>query len=199
MKKILMLLQLGLLLVSISAHSQEGAKRSQEVKPKSVAKFLIDAGAEFGGEELVKAFFTNGETATMRAGQGAYFAVGTQIEFTNAKHLMIRASIGIKHTGISADNGHIRFNRIPITLISYSKIAKGLRVGIGVTSHRNVRLKGDGFVPNIHFKSSLGLRLELAYHWFAIVYTGINYKTRAGERIAANSLGFSFSFAFPNK
>jgi hypothetical protein len=192
MNKLIFTLQLGFLLISFNAFSQ------QSTSP-IIAKFVIEGGIEYGGDEILKVTFTNGEDQTMRAGQGGYIAVGGQFEFSEVEKLMIRTTIGFKYNTTAADDANIRLTRIPLTLIPYWKINEDFRFGVGITSHQSVKFKGDGFAPDVDFKSSLGPRVEFGYKWIALTYTAVNYKTPAEESFSASSVGLSVSFAFPNK
>ena len=162
----------------------------------SKAKFLIEGGIEFGGDEILKVFFTNGEDQTMRAGQGGTIAVGGQFEFKGVKQLMLRTSVGFKYNTTAADNANIRFTRFPITLMPFYKINDAFRLGAGITTHQGIKLKGDGFVNDVEFDGAIGPRFEFGYKWLALTYTVINY-TAQGEKVSANAVGAFISFAFP--
>lgn len=172
---------------------------SQESNKASAAKFLIEGGIEFDGDEILKVFFTNGEDQTMRAGQGGYLSLGGQFQIAKVKPLMLRAAIGLKYNTTAAENANIRFTRVPITLIPFWNINEDIRLGIGISSHQNVKLKGDGFVPDVDFRSNIGTRVEFGYKWIALAYTAINYTDELNKSVSANSVGMSVSFTFPNK
>lgn len=192
MNRIIFALLFSLILVSTNVFSQEAEK-------PVIAKFLIEGGVEFGGDEILKVFFTNGGDQSVRAGQGGFLAAGGQLEFMKVKNLLVRASIGIKYNTTAAENANIRLTRVPINLIPYWKIKNDFRVGIGVTTHQNVRFRGDGFVSDIDFTSSMGPRIELGYKWIALTYTGLTYTAETKEELSASSIGLSISFVFPNK
>ena len=192
MKKLITLCQTGFLLISFNAFSQQS-------EPAVISKFLVEGGIEYGGDELLTVLFTSGEDQTMRAGQGGFIAVGGQFEFTEVEKLLIRASIGFKYNTTAADNANIRLTRLPLTLMPFYKINNDFRFGVGVTSHQSVKFKGDGFAPDVDFKSSMGPRFEFGYKWVALTYTAINYTTPAEETLSASSLGLSVSFTFPDK
>lgn len=192
MKKLNLVFLLSLLMLTINGYSQESDKPLK-------AKFLIDVGAEYGGEEILKVVFTNGDEQSMRAGQGGYLAVGGQFQFSNFRILLLRASIGIKYTTTAADDANIRLTRIPINIMPYWMINDDFRLGVGVTTHQNIKFKGDGFISDIDFTSSLGPRFEFGYKWVALTYTIINYKTKTNEQVfSANSVGISLSLTLPN-
>ena len=192
MKKLIFFILLSLMFISKSAFSQ------QSDKPLT-AKFLIEGGIEYGGDEILKVFFTNGGDQTMKAGQGGYLAIGGQIGFSKVKNLLLRTSIGIKYNTTAADNANIRLTRMPFVVIPYWTIKNDFRLGIGLTSHLNAKLKGDGFISDVDFTSSIGPRFEFGYKWIALTYTALTYKAKTNEEFSASSLGLSVSFTIPNK
>jgi len=186
----------GLHLVLFLTTTQVFAQQSE--RPLTT-KLLIEAGIEYGGDEILQVFFTNGEDQTMRAGQGGYIAVGGELQFSSVKQFMLRASIGIKYNTTAADNAKIRLTRFPAHLTPFWKINDDFRMGIGVTTHMSPRLKGDGFISDIAYTSTIGPRFEFGYKWIALTYTAISYKDESGELFSASSIGASISFTFPNK
>ena len=183
-------LMLSLLLSATQLFAQQAGR-------PLTAKFLVEGGIEFGGDEILQVFFTNGEDQTMRAGQGGLVAVGGELQFGNLKQLMLRTSIGIKYNTTAADNANIRLTRFPVHLTPFWKINDDFRFGVGITTHLSPRLKGDGFVDDVDFTSSAGPRFEFGYKWIALTYTSVNYKV-AGETFSAGSFGACLSFTFPN-
>jgi hypothetical protein len=192
MRRIIIVLPLVLCFITTELLAQ---KQEQPI----IAKFLIEAGVEYGGDEILQVFFTNGEKQTMRAGQGGTFAVGGEFQFRNLKQLMLRSAIGIKFNTTAADNANIRLTRFPIHFTPFWKINDDFRFGIGVTNHLNPKLKGDGFLPDVAFKSTVGPRLEFGYKAIALTYTAIKYSDESGDAVSASSFGLSASFSFPNK
>lgn len=170
---------------------------AQDAKLPPKSKFLIEAGIEFGGAEILQVFFTNGEDQTMRAGQGGFIAVGGQFEFKNAKHFMLRTTLGIKYNTTAADNANIRLTRFPIQLTPFWKINEDVRLGVGISTHLGPKLNGDGFTPDVKFESNAGPRFEFGYKWFALTYTAINYKDNFNKSFSASSFGASVSFTIP--
>jgi hypothetical protein len=172
---------------------------SQQVEGPLTAQLLIEAGIEYGGDEILQVFFTNGEAQTMRAGQGGYVNIGGELQFSSVKQLMVRASIGIKYNTTAADNANIRLTRFPVHLTPFWKINNDFRLGVGITTHISPNLKGDGFIPDIAYKSTVGPRLEFGYKRIALAYTAISYEDEFGKSFSASSIGASISFTFPNK
>jgi hypothetical protein len=187
--------------VADSAFVHKPAPSPKAVAPEAgvKAKLLLDAGIEYGGDELLKVFFTNGGDQTMRAGQGGYLAVGGQLAFPKVKPLLLRASLGIKYNTTAADNANIRLTRLPVVLMPYWVFKEHFRLGVGIAKHLNVQFKGDDFLPDASMTSSAGPRFEFGYKWIALTYTSLSYTTEAGREFSASSLGLSASFVLPNR
>ncbi len=172
---------------------------AQEKEPGVKAKLLLEGGIEFGGDELLQVFFTNGGDQVMRAGQGGFLSVGGQLEFPSVEQLMIRGGIGWKYNTTAADNANIRFTRLPMYLMPFYKINDDFRLGAGITTHQAVKFKGDGFVPDLDLDSNLGARVEFGYKWAALTYTSLKYTGPSGQSLSGSSIGFVLSFTVPGK
>jgi len=135
----------------------------------------------------------------MRAGQGGLLVAGGQLTFAEVKSLMLRASVGFKYNTTAAENANIRLTRIPLVLMPFWAINEDFRLGAGITSHQGIIFKGDGFLPDIDYTSTVGPRLEFGWRWIAITYTSINYESEFGDSLSAGSIGAFVSYAFPNK
>ncbi|SFO67324.1 hypothetical protein SAMN04488519_11145 [Algoriphagus ornithinivorans] len=194
MKRIQKVLPLIIAVISISQLSF-----AQEKESAIKAKLLIEAGLEYGGDELLKIFFTNGEDQVMRAGQGGYLSVGGQFDFPKIKQFMLRGGVGWKYNTTAADNANIRFTRVPIYLIPFFNFNENFRLGAGITSHQLVRFKGDGFVADDKMKSNLGGKVEFGYKWIALTYSALQYSTSSGEELSGSSVGLVVSFTVPAK
>ncbi|MAW94076.1 MAG: hypothetical protein CMF36_07115 [Leeuwenhoekiella sp.] len=170
---------------------------AQQITTSGGAKFLIEAGGEFGGDEILTVYFEDGDDQKMHAGQGGYVAVGGEFHFRNLRAFMMRGTVGYKYVTTAADNANIKLTRIPINLLGYYRINDDFRLGAGLTTHQLIRFKGDGFVPDADLSSSLGGRFEFGWRWVALTYTAINYKNEFDYSFSANSIGLAISFTFP--
>lgn len=192
MSKTLFSILLCLFLSSIHVFSQQAEQPVQ-------VRLLLEGGLEYGGEEILTVFFTNGEDQIVRAGQGGYVAIGGQLSFPGLSSLMFRSTIGIKYNTTAAENANIRLTRLPFHFTPFWKINEDFRLGVGITTHQEVRFRGDGFVPNIDFTSSLGPRFEFGYKALALTYTALNYISETNEQVSASSVGLSVSYLIPNR
>lgn len=171
---------------------------AQEVSKPVDARFLLEVGAEWGGDDLITVQFTNGEDQTMQAGQGIHLAAGTELHFANINPLMVRASFGLKWAPTAADDANIAFTRLPLTISPFLKIKEDFRIGVGATAHLRPRFFGDGFIDNINFPTSIGPRVEIGYKFIAVTYTLMKYDLD-GEPINGNSFGVILSYAWERK
>ncbi|PPK88471.1 hypothetical protein CLV84_1439 [Neolewinella xylanilytica] len=159
-------------------------------------RMLLEGNLEYGGDDLVTVFFTNGEDQRMTAGQGGTLAVGGEYKPTGVP-LLLRATIGIKYNTEAADNANINFVRYPLNALGYVTFAKGFRAGAGLTTHLGARLKGDGFVDDVKFDTSLGTRFEFGWKWVAVTYTRLTYEAPFAGSFDGGSFGVSFSTTIP--
>ncbi|MBS3993267.1 MAG: hypothetical protein KGZ87_06090 [Bacteroidetes bacterium] len=167
------------------------------IKPVN-ANFIIEGGIEYGGDEILEVYFTNGENQKMRAGQGGYIAFGGQFQFASIENLMLKTTLGFKYNTTAANNADIKLTRLPLNLTAYYLLKNDFRLGLGVTNHQSVKFDGDGFVPNINFDSSLGTKIEFGYKWVSVNYTALKYKFES-EKIDASSFGLALTYVIPNK
>jgi len=192
MKKVFLALCLVLLFTSTQVFSQQAEKAVS-------TKLLIEAGFDFGGDEILQVFFTNGSDQKMRAGQGINLGIGGELQFANMKHFMLRSAISLKWTPTAADDANIMFLRFPVHFTPFWKINNDFRFGVGITTHLNPKLRGDSFFPDVAYTSTTGPRFEFGYKWAALTYTPMTYKDRQGESFSGNSIGISFSGTLPNR
>lgn len=172
---------------------------AQETEKSFLTNFLIEGGIEYGGDDIVEIQFTSGETQKMKAGQGGYLAVGGQFQFAKVPKFLIRTTLGIKYNTTAADNANIRFTRIPINIMGYFKVTDDIRIGAGITTHQNVKLKGDGFLPDADFESNIGPRVEIGYKWAALTYNTVTYIADTDGNYSAGAIGISLSHVFQKK
>lgn len=192
MKKIILALSFCLFFTNTLVFSQQAEKAVS-------TKLLIEAGFDFGGDEILQVFFTNGSDQKMRAGQGINLGIGGELQFSNMKHFMLRSAISLKWSPTAADDANIMFLRFPVHLTPFWKINNDFRFGVGITTHLNPKLRGDGFFPDVSYTSNTNPRFEFGYKWAALTYTPMNYKDQQGEVFSGNSIGVSFSGTLPNK
>lgn len=178
---------------SLSSFAQE------PVKKPSAVRFLITGGLELGGDEVAEIYFTNGNTQSVKAGQGGSIAVGAQLQVPSIEKFLVRATVGYKYVTTAADNAHIRLTRVPVVFTANWMAAKKLRVGAGLAMHQGIKFKADGIGKDILFSSASGPTFEVAYSGIGLSYTAMTYQDQDKNRYAANAVGLTFSILIPNK
>lgn len=177
---------LSLIFVSVNA-------LAQAVEKKSPVRFLIGGALEFGGDEVAKVYFTNGEDQSVRAGQGGTISIGGQFQLPKEPRLLFRATVGFKYVTTQADNAHIRLTRVPLQFTANWMITDKIRLGTGIVSHQNIKFKADGIGQDITFSGANGPIFELAYRGIGLTFTLLKYKDQSNVTYSANAIGISFS------
>ncbi|MBX2914427.1 MAG: hypothetical protein KF856_04035 [Cyclobacteriaceae bacterium] len=160
-------------------------------------RFLISGALEFGGDELQRVLFTNGDTQSVNAGQGGSIAIGAQIQFPKADKFLIRGSIGYKYLTTQADNVHIRLTRVPMQLTANFMAAPKLRLGAGIVTHTGVKFNSGGLGGDMTYTSNTGPVFEIAYYGIGLSFTALNYTDQNNETYSANAFGITFSGVLP--
>lgn len=153
-----------------------------------------------GGDELAKITYTNGDTQTIRGGNGLEIAAGWHVQPYRNSPFDLRAQVGYKYYGTHADNVDIYMDRITWELIPSVQFGKGFWGGVGLLMHSNIKLHNDGGVtgyPDYKFKNALGPDFQLGWRWLALTYTSMKYKYEGtGQSFSANNLGLQFTYSF---
>ena len=174
---------------------------AQETETKTVKplKFLIGGALEFGGDEIAEVYFTNGETQSVKAGQGGAIGIGGQLQIPRVEKLLLRATVGYKYVTTQADNVHIRLTRIPIHVTANYMVAKKLRLSSGLAMHQNIKFKADGIGQDLMFDAASGPIFEVAYSGIGLSYTAMKYKDQEKNTYSANAIGVTFTLTIPGK
>jgi hypothetical protein len=171
---------------------------AQEVEKKqSPVRLVIGGAMEFGGDEVAKVYFTNGNTQSVKAGQGVSLAVGGQLQFPKVKQLFLRATVGYKYVTTMANNANIRLTRVPINLTANWMVVNKLRLSAGLVNHQNIQFKADGLGQDAKLTGSTGPIFEVAFHGLGLRYTAMTYKDQTNLSYSANSIGVSFTTTIP--
>ena len=171
----------------------------EHTKKVSPVRFLIKGALEMGGDEVAEVYFTNGETQSVKAGQGVSIAVGGEAVIPGIEKLLFHATVGYKYVTTQADNAHIRLTRVPIQATANWMVIDKLRLGAGIVTHRAIRFKADGIMKDVTFESATGPTFEVAYSGIGLTYTAMTYKDQDKNAYSANAIGLSFTIALPTR
>lgn len=169
----------------------------ETTKKATPVRFLITGALELGGDEVAEVYFTNGNTQSVKAGQGGSLGIGGQFQFGTLEQLLLRATVGIKYVTTAADNAHIRLTRVPVILTGNWMATKKLRFGAGLAMHRGIRFKADGIGQDVTFKAASGPVFEAAYSGIGLSYTAMKYTDQSKQTYSANAIGLTFSLTIP--
>ncbi|HEY4650137.1 MAG TPA: hypothetical protein VIG72_01935 [Pontibacter sp.] len=200
MKKFLLLSFLGLsCLHQASAQDVAVAAPPQNTTNYKPVRLLLGGAFEFGGDEVAKVYFTNGQDQSVRAGQGVSVAVGAEFQFPKAEQLLLRATIGYKYVTTQADNAHIRLTRVPLQFTANWMATEKIRVGAGIVTHRAIKFNADEIGENFKLSAATGTVFEVAYSGFGLSYTIMKYKDQLNNTYSANAVGVTMSGVLPRR
>lgn len=167
---------------------------AQEIAEKpSPLRLLVGFVMEFGGDPVAEVYFADGNTQSVKAGQGVSMAVGGEFVIPKAEKFSLRATAGYKYVTTAADNAHIRLTRIPLHLTANFMAAKKIRLSAGLVNHQHIQFKADGLGEDKKLKSSSGSVFEVAYHGVGLTYTAMTYKDQDNLSYSASPIGVSFT------
>ncbi len=158
--------------------------------------FLVRGDLEFGGDDLVTVDFDEGDSQTIKAGQGVSAGVGGWFRPLVDNPLEIHALVGLKYVTTAADNADVNVSRVVLKLDGVYRFSNDWFASIGLTHHSSPELDGDGFFEDISFDDATGVTLGVGWKWIGLNYTNIEYSSEFYEDVDASSIGLSFTYRF---
>jgi hypothetical protein len=178
----------------VASHRAEAAWGEATGDPGHFGVVLEGAG-EWGGDDLVKVFFRDGGSQTIRAGQGFtvaggvhYRPEGLPVDFT--------ATVGYKFVRTDAYNTDLGVDRVVLKFTGTVPVGNHFWLMAGPVWHTAVKLNGDGFVPDINFDDAVGGTAGFGWRWIGVSYTYIKYSGPYVGSVNANSGGITFAWKF---
>ena len=156
---------------------------------------VLEAAGEFGGDNLVKVFYTNGSTQDIRAGQGATLSAGVHYQVPGVP-VDIAATVGYKFVRTAAYNTDLGVNRVVLKLTGTYELPRYFWVDAGPVWHTAVKLNGDGYVPDVNFDDAIGVTVGAGWRWFGISYTSIRYTSGLTGGVDASNVGVTATWKF---
>ena len=157
-----------------------------------------EMGIYVGGDNLVTAEYTNGDTSSIDAGGELDLSAGIIFPISGA--LEGQFSVGYRFDTIHASNADINWRRYPVEMKAFYKTEK-FRFGGGVTEHFNPELSGTGVAAgSVHFDNALGMVIEVDYSvtdkaYLGLKYTNIDYEV-GSVAFNGDSAGLIFGYVF---
>ncbi len=156
---------------------------------------VLEAAAEFGGDDVVRVFYTNGDTQDLRAGQGVTLSGGIHYEPTSFP-VDFAATIGYKFVRTRDFNSDLGINRVVLKFTGTYALPNHFWVDAGPVLHTSTKVNGDGFIPDVNFDDSVGVTFGAGWRWFGISYTNITYHSAATGNVDASNAGITFTWKF---
>jgi hypothetical protein len=156
---------------------------------------VLEAAAEFGGDNVVKVFYTNGDTQDIRAGQGVTLSGGLHYRLAQLP-LDIAATVGYKFVRTSDYHTDLGINRVVFKVTGTYELPRHFWVDAGPVWHTAVKLNGDGYVPDVNFDDAIGVTVGFGWRWFGVTYTGIRYSSPLTGGVEANNVGVTATWKF---
>jgi hypothetical protein len=123
---------------------------------------LLGLGLTGGGDTVARVVYSDGDSDKVRAGGLIALTTGLELQFTPL--VSVQTLVGYHADNISASNGEVRFDRVPVELLGHFRLNDAFRVGGGARYSTRVRTRASGaasgVVPNEDFEDTLGAVVE---------------------------------------
>lgn len=167
-------------------------------------KWLVRGGIDLGGDEMARAYFTNGNDDKIHAGEMLSVAAGGIYSATpfSQPGFETEVTFGWKFDSITGKNGSIDWDRYPLEVLEFYRTGTW-RFGGGISYHMNPQLSGDGVAASlgtVSFDDALGVAGEIDYLTDTGLLIGgritlIDYEYR-NQIVNGNSVGLSVGYRF---
>lgn len=126
-------------------------------------RFVLGIGATFGGDKLATAYYDDGDEVDLKAGDLVALVAG--VDYRINQDFSVQGTVGYHVDRAGADNGDMRFERIPFELLGYYHVNDKVRVGGGLRYVTGVKFRssGAGDIGDYKFKDSTSAVAEIEY------------------------------------
>ena len=155
----------------------------------------FSVGLTSGGDTLATAHYTDGSSASIKAGQLFQLGLGGLYQFENTP-LALLLSVNYHFDKVNASNGDMSFNRVPIEVLAYYTGAERFRIGGGVrlVNSPEASVTINGTSEKVTFDNTTGIVGEVGIRvapssWINLRYVSEKYK--ANSYTATSGVTFS--------
>ncbi len=181
---------------SMAAHAQGvGYSSGSGYRGGDHFGLVLQANAEYGGDNVLKVFYRNGDTQNIKAGQGVTLAIGAHYQPASIP-VDFTATVGYKFVRTGDYHTDLGIDRVVIAFTGTYNLPHNFWVDAGPVWHTGTKLKGDGWVPDINFDDAVGVTLGAGWRWFGISYTNIKYSSPVTGSVDGSSVGATFAWKF---
>jgi hypothetical protein len=175
--------------VAPRAHAQGYPTRSDTVG------FVLDAAAEFGGDQVLNIRYRNGDTQTIRAGDGATLSGGVHFKPV-AVPIDFAVTVGYKTAGTLDYHSDVGVDRWVFKATGTALLPFHWWVDAGPVWHTDVKVRGDGYFGDIPLGDAVGGTVGAGWRWIGASYTYIRYSSVQTGDVNGSSGGITFTYKF---
>lgn len=161
---------------------------------------VFGASLTGGGETLVTVQYTNGSSQNIKS--GGLFQVFGGVEYVGTS-AAVQATIGYHVDDTTANNGSVKFARMPAELLGFWKLNDTIWLGGGVRKANNAKVSSSGAASNlgsVKFGSKVGAVVQGEYFFSPngsafLRYVAEDY-TVGNASLSGNHVGLGASLRF---
>lgn len=201
MNNIAFALALALGVAFIGTAQAQGTTQDQDAADKRL-RFVAGAGLTYGGERIVTARYTDGDTVDIDGGGSVALLVG--LDYRIDPRFSVQGTVGYHVDNASGTNGDVRFERVPLELLGYYHVNGQVRVGGGLrhVTGASLRTNGVADIGDHEFKNATSGVAEIEYLYapslgFKLRYASDRYAFRhLRDSIGGQHVGALVNFYF---
>jgi opacity protein-like surface antigen len=165
--------------------------------------FVAGAGLTHGGEKLVTARYTDGDTIDINGGGSIALLVG--LDYRVNPQFSVQGTVGYHVDSAGGSNGDVRFERVPVELLGYYHVNAQVRVGGGLRYVTGSALRTSGVAADFgddKFKDRASPVAEIEYLFshqlgFKLRYVNDKFKEKeSGTTVRGDHVGALVNFYF---
>jgi len=199
MKKIA--LAFALAMASMGAAQAQTWVPVQDIATKPL-RFVVGAGVTYGGEKLITAQYTDGDTVDIDGGGTVTLLAG--LDYRVNPQFSVQATVGYHVDNAAGSNGDIRFERVPVELLGYYHVNDKVRVGGGLryVTATALRTSGVADIGDYEFKDTTSPVAEIEYLYsprlgFKLRYVNDKFKDKTfNATVKGDHVGALVNFYF---
>jgi len=149
---------------------------------------MVEGAFEFGGDDVARAYFTNGDRQDIRAGQGGTLAAGVHYKLAGSPW-DFAATLGYKFVRTEDFHVDVGVDRVVVKLVGNYAWRHDWWVEAGPVWHTHIRFNGDDFVPDIRFDDAFGGTVGVGWNFIGLTYTNIHYHSGITGDLDASNVG----------
>lgn len=154
--------------------------------PDGTTVFSPMVGLAFtgGGKTLKSVQYQDGSTQDIKSGGLAFFYLGGEFRWVGSP-MALQGLVGYHYDTTAANNGNVRFSRVPVEVTGMFNPAERFRVGAGLHYDTNLQLTGSGAGASsdlpVKYRNAAGFVIKGEWMAFQEVglelsYVGVRYK-----------------------